>query len=316
MTNDLAPVGLTVYTRVWHTIQCIEALKENDLAKETELYIFSDAAKKGDEHKVEKMRKYLRTISGFKRVVVIERQENDRVKNNRGGQKYLLDKYGKAIWLAEDILTSQCFLTFMNEALKFYQDNEKVTFVSGYVIPGIDLESSQDDVFFLGRFESWGFAFWKRSFKYFNYISDAQYKAVYNSKKELKKLSRRIGDEGVYAIPNDYTGKIDGGDLKVWFWQYIFDTYTLYPRISLTRSNGLDGSGVHMGITDKWDIDKLWGKPCQFEFKDVVAIDPSIERMNTSFYKRTLKDRVSLFLQKIRIHGAVKFFIRKMPKRI
>lgn len=41
----LAPVVLFVYNRLDHTIDVIESLAKNGLAKDTDLYIFSDAAK-------------------------------------------------------------------------------------------------------------------------------------------------------------------------------------------------------------------------------------------------------------------------------
>ena len=42
---DLAPVVLFVYTRPWHTRQTIESLLKNEIARDTELFIFSDGPK-------------------------------------------------------------------------------------------------------------------------------------------------------------------------------------------------------------------------------------------------------------------------------
>jgi len=42
---DLAPIVLFVYNRPDHTRQTVEALQKNELAKESELFIYSDAAK-------------------------------------------------------------------------------------------------------------------------------------------------------------------------------------------------------------------------------------------------------------------------------
>ena len=75
-----------------HLEQTIDALKANTLAKESDLYIFSDAAKSGDEGKVDAVRKYIDTINGFKNVYVIKRTENSRVRNSRDGIAGLLEK--------------------------------------------------------------------------------------------------------------------------------------------------------------------------------------------------------------------------------
>ncbi len=77
-----APIGLIVYARLEHTKKTILALKNNALAKESKLYIFSDAPKDGDENKVTQMRDYIKTINGFKSVFIIERDTNSRVKNS------------------------------------------------------------------------------------------------------------------------------------------------------------------------------------------------------------------------------------------
>ena len=46
-TRCLAPVILFTYNRPEHTKRTIQALAANELAEETDLYVFSDAAKKG-----------------------------------------------------------------------------------------------------------------------------------------------------------------------------------------------------------------------------------------------------------------------------
>ena len=64
----LAPIGLTGYTRLNHTKKAIKALQSNTLAKQSILYIFSDGPRQGDEENVGKMREYLKTIDGFKKI--------------------------------------------------------------------------------------------------------------------------------------------------------------------------------------------------------------------------------------------------------
>ena len=46
-----APVILFTYNRPEHTRRTIEALAKNELAQDTELFVFSDAAKKGAKYR-------------------------------------------------------------------------------------------------------------------------------------------------------------------------------------------------------------------------------------------------------------------------
>ena len=72
-----APVLLFVYNRPAHVRRTVEALRANLLAAESDLYVYSDAAK--DESSLEAVREvrtYVRHIDGFRSVTVVERPQN------------------------------------------------------------------------------------------------------------------------------------------------------------------------------------------------------------------------------------------------
>lgn len=70
--NNLAPIVLFVYNRPDHTKQTVEALQKNELAKESELFIYSDEAKNEEARKsVDEVRTFIDAVDGFKKVTVI-----------------------------------------------------------------------------------------------------------------------------------------------------------------------------------------------------------------------------------------------------
>ena len=72
--RKLAPIGISVYTRINHFKQCIEALQNNILAEKSALFVYSDAASnKEDEYLVKEIREFTHSITGFKIVNVMER---------------------------------------------------------------------------------------------------------------------------------------------------------------------------------------------------------------------------------------------------
>jgi GT2 family glycosyltransferase len=74
---NLSPIVLFTYNRPHHTRQTIEALQKNHLAQQSQLFIYSDAPKNQTaEQKVKEIRQYLKTIDGFKKVTIIEREKN------------------------------------------------------------------------------------------------------------------------------------------------------------------------------------------------------------------------------------------------
>ena len=70
--QNFAPIALFVYNRPEHTRRTIKFLQQNLLADESRLFIFSHAAKKGDEEKVQEVRDLIKKIDGFKSVEVVE----------------------------------------------------------------------------------------------------------------------------------------------------------------------------------------------------------------------------------------------------
>ena len=132
-----APVVLFVYNREEHSRLVLEALKRNQGAEKTDLFIYSDAAKSENEREaVGKVRKYIRQISSensFRSVTVIEAKENKGLaKSIIGGVTDVINKYGKVIVLEDDHITAPDFLTYMNSGLDFYEKNTQIWSISGY----------------------------------------------------------------------------------------------------------------------------------------------------------------------------------------
>ena len=94
---SLAPILLFTYNRLSHTNQTLEALLNNKLSKESELYIFSDGYKNdNDKSDVLKVRKLIHSIDGFKKIHIIENPHNyGLAKNIIQGVTKLIDIYGK-----------------------------------------------------------------------------------------------------------------------------------------------------------------------------------------------------------------------------
>ena len=100
-SNKLAPIVLFVYNRLDYTKKTIEALQTNQLASESILFIYSDAAKdENDAHRVSQVREYIKTIDGFKSVIISKRENNWGLADSIiDGVSKVVEKYGKIIVL-------------------------------------------------------------------------------------------------------------------------------------------------------------------------------------------------------------------------
>jgi len=132
-----APIALFVYKRLNHTKRTLKALQKNTLAQESELFVYSDGWKnEEDREKVEEIRNYLKTISGFKHLEIIKKEKNEGLANSIiAGVTDIVNKYGKVIVLEDDLVSSPYFLQFMNDALNLYENEERVDGKSIYFIP-------------------------------------------------------------------------------------------------------------------------------------------------------------------------------------
>ena len=120
----LAPILLFVYNRPAHAKRAIEALLHNTLAAESELFIYSDAARSPEDCKsVNEVRSFIHSVNGFKKVHIIEREKNyGLARSIIDGVTTQVNAYGRTIVLEDDLVTAPYFLQFMNSALEMYKD--------------------------------------------------------------------------------------------------------------------------------------------------------------------------------------------------
>ena len=242
---NLAPIVLFVYNRPWHTKQTVEALQKNELAKESELFIYCDEAKNEDAGKsVDEVREYIDKVDGFKKVTIIKREKNWGLADSIiDGVTKIVNEYGKIIVLEDDLVTSPYFLKFMNEALEFYKDEEKVWHISGWNYP-IDT-NGLDDVFLWRLMNCWGWATWADRWRYYE--------------KNIDKTMKEFSKEDIYKFNLDGVGGFWGqvvankeNKINTWaiFWYAtIFkrDGLCLNPSQTFVDNIGHDGSGINCG---------------------------------------------------------------------
>lgn len=160
---NLVPIIIFVYNRVDDLQATIEALKKNKNANISDIFIYSDAPKtESDIIKVNQVRNYIKSIEGFNRLTIIERETNyGLAKNIINGITDIINQYEKIIVLEDDLITSNNFICYMNEALKFYENNKKIFSISGFTLPLKSLQNYKYDSYLTYRPSSWGWATWR-----------------------------------------------------------------------------------------------------------------------------------------------------------
>lgn len=294
--NILAPIVLFVYNRPDHTKFTVEALQKNTLAKDSELFIYSDAAKsKISEQEVNNVRKYIKNIDGFKSIRIIEREKNFGLANSIiDGVTKIVNEYGKIIVLEDDIVTSQNFLQFMNNALDFYSDNKSIMSISGYMYPCKISPSYKKDILLFNRFSSWGWGMWSDRWNLINFNITANDKIFYD-----RNLQRKfnLGGEDLYdMLLLQLQGKINSWAIRTALSSALNDKITVYPIKSLVQNVGFDNSGVHCGETHIFDtiLDDSF-----LPNISNVGIDSNIIKIIRKQFRPTVLQKIKSFIRKI-----------------
>lgn len=281
--KELSPIIVFVYNRLEHTKNTIDALSKNELAKESELWIFSDNAKnEKDIEKVENVRTYIHLIEEqklFKSVKIIEADKNKGLANSViDGVTKVINNSNKVIVVEDDLITSKYFIKYMNEALDFYEKDEKIWSISGYNLPIKIHNDYKFDVYLGYRGCSWGWATWKDRWDTVDWkVKD--YRSFKHNLFKRKKMNRG-GPDMAQMLDAQMSNKCDSWAIRWCYSQSKQNKYTIYPVESLIINQGLDGSGTHSGNDRSFDVKMNLRIP---KLEAELKIDKKISK---SFYNK------------------------------
>lgn len=247
----LAPIALFVYNRLDHLQKTVEYLSKNELADQSNLYIFSDNAKSSsDISNVNKVRNYCSKINKFYSVKIIEREYNfGLAKNLIEGITEILSNNEKIIVLEDDLLTDKFFLKYINDSLNKFESNDDVISIHGYIYP---FEKNFDRPSFLKGADCWGWGTWKKSWKLFNKDTNFLLNKIIMNKRE-KEFNFDNSYNYINMLKKTLITSNSSWAVKWYASAFIYNKLTLYPPHSLIHNIGNDGSGTNSSNNNKYD---------------------------------------------------------------
>ncbi|SCY89936.1 glycosyltransferase [Desulfoluna spongiiphila] len=301
----LSPIALFVYNRPWHTQQTIEALQKNELSEQSDLFVVSDGPKnQQDQKNVMHIRKYLQTISNFKSITIIERENNWGLADSIiDGVTHIINRHGKIIVLEDDLITSPFFLTYMNNALNFYQGNKNIFSISGYNLPPDIMpipKSCTEEVYLNYRSSSWGWGTWENRWEKADW-SVKDYNQFLHNKKE-QKLFNRGGNDLTHMLSMHMNGTIDSWSIRWSYTHHKYNSLCIYPLISYIDNIGFDGSGIHCGHTTKFS-NNICIAPKSILLTHNLKINKQLIKRFTNVYSPGLISQLKQLIKKIMTNG-------------
>ena len=250
--QTFAPIALFVYNRPQHTARTLKFLQQNELAAESRLFIFSDGAKTdADQEMVDKVRDLIKDADGFKSIEIIRRKENMGLANSIiAGVTKLVADYGQVIVFEDDLISSPYTLTYFNESLNRYRQEEKVMHIGAYMynLKGENLP----ETFFYRAATSWGWATWDRAWKHFEPNIDKLMDQFTAADKRVFSIDHTMN---FWKQMKDFkNGRNNSWAIRWYASIFLKKGLTLNPSQSLVNNIGHDGSGIHSGINDIYNV--------------------------------------------------------------
>ena len=305
--NRYAPIVAFVYNRPDKARRMIESLAGNKYAKDSDIYIYSDGPKNENAMEgVEKTRKYIDSVSDagrFLSVTVIKAEKNKGLATSIiSGVSEVMEKYGRAIVVEDDLILSSAFLEYMNACLNHYAKDRKIWSVSGYTPFLRSAKKYKKSVYLNYRASSWGWGTWKDRWDTVDWnVSD------YDSFKYNPLANIRFclgGNDQPSMLRAQMKGKLDSWAIRWCYAQSRQGMYSIAPTYTLVKNAGFDGSGTNSKRDDekKLGVSVLEGQNKKWIYDDLKPEFPMLfdfyRAYHLSLYIR-LRDKLRETIKKL-----------------
>ena len=222
--------------------------------KPKKIYFKIDGPRQGnknDEKQILKTKKIINKIQWKCKKIVFESKKNLGSRDNpTRGIDWLFSHEKRGIILEDDCIPNKSFFKYCEELLKKYENNNKISMISGRNnLERTDLRSSY--YFTFGN--TWGWATWRRAWKF----NDVKLKN-WNNKKLRKNFYKNLKDYPIfYEILKDRCDKIKKNKIiSAWDYQWFFSSISrnmlgVIPRVNLVKNIGFDKRSTHTKNNNK-----------------------------------------------------------------
>lgn len=295
-----APVIVFAYRRLDKIKECLESVRKCDIAGESDLYIFADGPKgTQDEQDVRNVVSYLEDAikeGGFKKTELIKSEYNCGLAASViNGVSDVIEDYGKAVVIEDDLTVAKDFLVYMNKALDFYENDRNIWSVTGYTQPLKSLSRYDHDIYYGYRGCTYGWGTWKDRWESVDWEVTSYHRFLASD--HMKKLFRRGGGDMPLMLKHQMEGRLDSWGIRWCFAQSMQDRYTVYPARSLVINHGYDGSGTHKSVQEGMnDYSHVYGEEIKLEH---LYLDKRISREFYYLHTDTIDKKIKRNLKKI-----------------
>jgi hypothetical protein len=293
------PIIVFAFNRLDSLKKTIASLLNNEEAKDSDLFVFVDGArseKKDELDAVKKVQDFVRTIKGFGNLNYEFSSQNKGLGPSIiSGVTKVVNQYGKAIVLEDDLILSKNFLKFMNEGLNLYEDEKKVFSICGYSNRVKKPSGYVYDTYFCTRSSSWGWATWKDRWNSVDWKLEN-----WENYKKYKNRFNKWGGSDCFKMLNDWRiGKNKSWAIRFCFAEFLQDKVSLFPLVSKVKNDGFDGSGTNCKKYSRFKFDFDDDNCVRFSFPQDVGVNKELYKSAMRYHSISIRlwSKVMYFLK-------------------
>ena len=281
---NYAPIIIFAFNRLEPLKATVASVLLNTEAAESDLVVFVDGArpnKDGEDEKVNAVQEFVKTITGFKSVHYTFSEMNKGLGPSIiAGVTEIINKYGRAIVLEDDLILSQNCLSFMNQGLDKYVNDQKVFSVCGYNNKVKVPEGYLFDSYFCVRSSSWGWATWADRWNSVDW--DLKDWSRYLS---MKYAFNKWGGSDCFGMLQGWKdGKNKSWAIRFCFAQFLQNKLSLFPIISKINNEGFDGEGTNCKKYSRFKFMFEDSGNKEFRFPKDIEINAQLKKSALSYH--------------------------------
>ena len=276
-----APIVIFAFNRLEPLKRCVVSLLENYEAAESDLFVFVDgprANKIEETGKVKAVKEYVKTITGFKSLTTSFSDINKGLAESIiSGASEVMNRYGRAIILEDDLIVAPGFLSFVNTMLELYQDDKRVMQITGYSAKIRNYKKYNCDYYLSGRAHSWSWATWKDRWDSVDWeVKD--YKELLEDK-DKQKAFNKFGSDLMGMLKGWHDGLNHSWYIRFNYSMHNQKKYCIAPIRSLIKNDGFGEGATHTSVYNRYKIDfntkqvNGWKIPDALIFNECLALE-------------------------------------------
>ena len=279
---NYAPIVVFGFNRPDALKNTISSLLRNKEAKDSDLFVYVDGpriGKEGEREKVEEVKEYVKSISGFKSLRYTFAEKNKGLADSIiGGVSDVINQYGKVIVLEDDLVLMPNFLNFMNQGLEFYENNQSVMSVCGYTCKVNAPKDYLHDAYFFTRSSSWGWGTWKDRWEKVDWKLDDWDSVVANRNAFVSSQ----GSDVFKMLSDCKHGKNHSWAIRFCYAQFVLKMLSVFPVKSLVDNEGFGGDGTNCKRYSRFKFE------LNEEKEHLTFRFPTDVKLHRSFFKQVM----------------------------